>query len=71
MRGCKVIDSLERAELEREILGAKWLVWHGKGGKAVARIKNTDCAPRRQGFSTASSQDNLHAKPEITLDSSG
>ena len=42
VRGCMVIDSLERAELEREIQGAKWLVWHGKGGKAVARIKALD-----------------------------
>ena len=42
VRGCKVIDSLERDELEREIQGAKWLVWHGKGGKAVARIKALD-----------------------------
>ena len=42
VRGCKVIDSLERDELEREIQGAKWLAWHGKGGKAVARIKALD-----------------------------
>ena len=40
--GSKIIDSLERASVESEIRSAKWLVWHGKGGKAVARIKALD-----------------------------
>jgi hypothetical protein len=42
VRGCKMIESFERAAVEREIQGAKWLVWHGKGSKAVARIKALD-----------------------------
>ena len=37
--GCKMIESLERTSVESEIRSAKWLVWHGKGGKSVARIK--------------------------------
>lgn len=40
--GCKIIEPFEHAALERETQGAKWLVWHGKGGKAVARIKALD-----------------------------
>lgn len=40
--GCKFIDSLERDGIERAILGAKWLVWHGKAAHAVARLKELD-----------------------------
>ena len=40
--GSKMIESTERAAVEREIQGAKWLVWHGKNAKAVARIKALD-----------------------------
>ena len=40
--GCKMIESLERTSVESEIRGAKWLAWHGKGGKSVARIKALD-----------------------------
>ena len=40
--GSKMIEPLERASVESEIRSAKWLVWHGKGGKAVARIKLLD-----------------------------
>jgi hypothetical protein len=40
--GSKMIDSMERESVETEITHAKWLVWHGKGSKAVARIKALD-----------------------------
>jgi hypothetical protein len=40
--GCHVIDPPEREAVQREIRGAKWLAWHGKGTKAVARIQALD-----------------------------
>ena len=40
--GCNVIDPLEREAVQRKIRGAKWLAWHGKGTKAVARIEAVD-----------------------------
>jgi hypothetical protein len=40
--GSKMIASLERESVETEITYAKWLVWHGKGSKAVERIKALD-----------------------------
>jgi hypothetical protein len=40
--GSKMIDSLERESVENEIAHAKWLVWHGKGSRAVERIKALD-----------------------------
>ncbi|EON18764.1 hypothetical protein C265_15022 [Cupriavidus sp. GA3-3] len=40
--GSKVIDSLERESIETEIMHAKWLAWHGKGRKALERIKALD-----------------------------
>ncbi|WP_433706436.1 ISKra4 family transposase [Paraburkholderia sacchari] len=40
--GSKMIDPMERQSVEAEITHAKWLVWHGKGGKAVQRIKALD-----------------------------
>ena len=40
--GSKMIGSLERESVETEIGHAKWLVWHGKGSKAVERIKALD-----------------------------
>jgi hypothetical protein len=40
--GSKMIDSLERESVENEIIHAKWLVWHGKGNKAVEQIKALD-----------------------------
>ncbi|NPT53988.1 hypothetical protein [Paraburkholderia elongata] len=38
--GSKMIAALERESVETEITHAKWLVWHGKGSKAVERIKH-------------------------------
>ncbi|MDB5788599.1 ISKra4 family transposase [Caballeronia mineralivorans] len=40
--GSKMIDSLERESVENEIANAKWLVWHGKGSRAVERSKALD-----------------------------
>jgi hypothetical protein len=40
--GSKMIDPMERESVETEITHAKWLVWHGKGSKAVERIKALD-----------------------------
>ena len=40
--GSKFIDSLEREGIEQQIRRAKWLVWHGKAGKAVARLMELD-----------------------------
>ncbi len=42
MFGSKFIDSLEREGIEQQIRRAKWLVWHGKAGKAVARLMEVD-----------------------------
>ncbi len=42
--GCKQIESLERETVKAEIRRAKWLVWHGKGAKAIARIKALDAS---------------------------
>ena len=40
--GSQMIDSMDRESVETEITHAKWLVWHGKGSKAVERIKALD-----------------------------
>lgn len=40
--GSATIDPPERIAVETEIDHAKWLVWHGKGRKSVARIKALD-----------------------------
>jgi hypothetical protein len=40
--GSKMIDSMDQESVETEITHAKWLVWHGKGSKAVERIKALD-----------------------------
>ena len=43
--------SEERAAVETEIDHAKWLVWHGKGRKSVARIKALDASLlAREGY---------------------
>ncbi len=49
--GNATIDWQERESVETEIEHAKWLVWHGKGGKSVARIKALDASLlARQGY---------------------
>ena len=40
--GNATIESAERVAVETEIDHTKWLVWHGKSRKAVARIKALD-----------------------------
>ena len=42
--GSATIEPPERAVVEAEIDHAKWLVWHGKGRKSVARIKALDAS---------------------------
>jgi hypothetical protein len=37
--GSKTIEPLDRDAVTTQIEHAKWLVWHGKGGKSVADIK--------------------------------
>ena len=49
--GSQFIDSMEREAIEQTIHRAKWLVWHGKGRKSVARIKALDALLlARQGY---------------------
>lgn len=42
--GSQTIDYRERDAVEQSIRNAKWLVWNGKGSKAVARIKALDAS---------------------------
>jgi hypothetical protein len=49
--GSAPIEPLEREVVKSAIDHAKWLVWHGKGGNAVARIKALDASLlARQGY---------------------
>ncbi|MBW8832771.1 MAG: hypothetical protein JF606_25915, partial [Burkholderiales bacterium] len=49
--GSATIPSEERVAVETEIDHAKWLVWHGKGRKSVARIKALDASLlAREGY---------------------
>src|SRR5260370_21709272 len=51
MFGSATIEPLEREVVKTEIDHAKWLVWHGKGGKSVAPIKALDASLlARQGY---------------------
>ena len=59
--GCKQIEPLEREAVKAEIRSAKWLVWHGKGGKAIARIKALDALLlERQDYEFRTLWWNLH-----------
>jgi hypothetical protein len=40
--GSEMIEPHQRELVQTEIEHAKWLVWHGKGGKSTARIKALD-----------------------------
>ena len=40
--GSKFIDSSECEAFEQAISHAKWLVWHGKAGKAATRLQQLD-----------------------------
>lgn len=42
--GSEAIEPSQRELVKTEIEHAKWLVWHGKGGKSVARIKALDAS---------------------------
>ena len=49
--GSAKIEPLQRELVKTEIEHAKWLVWHGKGGKSVARIKALDASlMARKGY---------------------
>jgi len=49
--GSATIEPVQRELLKTEIEHAKWLVWHGKGGKSVARIKALDASlMARKGY---------------------
>jgi hypothetical protein len=49
--GSATIQSEERVAVETEIDHAKWLAWHGKGRKSVARIKALDASLlAREGY---------------------
>jgi hypothetical protein len=51
MFGSATIEPLQREVVKTEIDHAKWLVWHGKGGKSVARIKALDTSLlAKQGY---------------------
>ena len=59
--GCKQIEPLEREAVKAEIRSAKWLVWHGKSGKAIARIKALDALLlERQDYEYRTLWWNLH-----------
>jgi hypothetical protein len=52
--GSATIEPLERETVTTEIERAKWRVWHGKGGKSVARIKALDASLlARQGYESS------------------
>ncbi len=49
--GSATIEPLERDAVKTEIAHAKWLVWHARGRKSVARIKALDASLlARQGY---------------------
>ena len=59
--GCKQIEPLEREAVKAEIRSAKWFVWHGKGSKAIARIKALDALLlERQDYEYRTLWWNLH-----------
>lgn len=59
--GNATIEPLQRDSVTTEIEHAKWLVWHGKGGKSVARIKALDALLMpRKGYEFSTLWWNLH-----------
>ena len=65
--GSEFIDSMEREAIEQTICRAKWLVWHGKGGKSVARIKALDSSLlARRGYEGSTLWWNLAACTAIS-----
>ncbi|HEY5579788.1 MAG TPA: ISKra4 family transposase [Rhodoferax sp.] len=49
--GSATIEPVQRELVKTEIEHANWLVWHGKGGKSVARIKAIDASlMARKGY---------------------
>ena len=59
--GSETIEPLQRDLVKTEIEHGKWLVWHGKGGKSVARIKALDALlMERKGYEYSTLWWNLH-----------
>ena len=44
MIGCRLQEGPDWKWVDHEITSAKWLTWHGKGRKAVARLKGVTTA---------------------------
>jgi len=42
--GSATVEPLQRELVKTKVERARWLVWHGKGGKSVARIKALDAS---------------------------
>ena len=59
--GSAMIESMQRKSVTTELEHAKWLVWHGKGGKSVARIKALHASfMAREGYEYSTLWWNLH-----------
>ena len=59
--GSAMIEPLQRKSVTTELEHAKWLVWHGKGGKSVARIKALHASfMAREGYEYSTLWWNLH-----------
>jgi hypothetical protein len=61
-----MIEPREHESVMSEIRSAKWLVWHGEGGKAVARIKALDDVPlAKAGYEFSTLWWNLRCLPRF------
>ncbi len=70
--GSAVIEPLQRESVTTEIEHAKWLVWHGKGGKSVARIKALDASLMpRKGYEFSTLWWNLHRLSSYIANNAG
>ena len=59
--GSKMIAAVERESVETEINHVRWSVWHGKGSKALERIKALDGRLlTREGYEFNTLSMNLH-----------
>jgi hypothetical protein len=59
--GSATIEPLQRELVKTQIEHAKWLVWHGKGGKSAARIKTLDASlMAKNGYEYSTLWWNLH-----------
>ena len=59
--GSAAVEPEQRELMTTEIEHAKWLVWHGEGGKSVAKIKALDASLMpREGYEYSTLWWNLH-----------